>query len=612
MCGINGIFAYRDAAIDRAELIRSRDRMAARGPDGAGDWVSDNGRVGFGHRRLAIIDLSPTGFQPMPSRDGRLMMVFNGEIYNYRELRRDLEAQGVEFVSESDSETILQLYAREGGAMVSKLRGMFSIAIWDSEKEELFLARDPMGIKPLYYHDDGRSIRFASQVKAIEAGGAVKGGIEPAALAGFYLWGSVPEPWTIRQGVFALPAGTTMLVTRDGAGTPQSFHSIAGAYAAAEREGRETSEEEIAAALLESARYHLVADVPVGCFLSAGVDSGALLGLMRDAGANEVQTVTLGFEEFQGRHDDEVTLAAQVARHYGMPHQVRMISESEFREDLPKILDAMDQPSIDGVNSWFVSKAAHELGLKVAVSGLGGDELFGGYPSFRDLPNWTGRFARARPIGTLARQVLSNFGTGLPGGPKAAGMFEYGGSWTGAYLLRRGLFMPWELGELLDRDLLRAGIERLGESFGAARALDPMPATAFGKVATLESSLYMRNQLLRDTDWASMAHSLEVRGPLVDAFLLDKVAPAMVGPNAATGKGALARAPKTPLPDVITNRSKTGFGTPVGSWVEAMIAGTRAPGLVANPKAPWARRWAYHVASQQTGRGDNAPDRAAA
>ena len=591
MCGINGIFAYHgDApAIDRDELTRTRDHMAARGPDGTGEWISSDGRVGMGHRRLAFIDLSDAGLQPMPSQDGRLMLVFNGEIYNYRALRRELEAQGVAFVSESDSEVILHLYARKGAAMVSELRGMFAIAIWDAEKRQLFFARDPMGIKPLYYHDDGRSIRFASQVKALVAGGAIRGGIEPAALTGFYLWGSVPEPWTIREGVFALPAGCTMLIDADGAGEPQRYHSIAGIYRDAEREGRATSDEEIAAALADSVAHHLVSDVPIGCFLSAGVDSGALLGLMRDCGAANVQTVTLGFEEFRGRPDDEGALAAQVARHYGMPHQIRLVGEAEFREDLPKILHAMDQPSIDGVNTWFVSKAAAEMGCKGAVSGLGGDELFGGYPSFRDLPNWTARLGWARPVGALARTALTAVGAGRFGiNPKAAGLLEYGGSYAGAYLLRRGLFMPWELPKLLDRDLVRRGLERLGPGYGVLRVLDPEPATAFGKVATLESALYMRNQLLRDTDWASMAHSLEVRVPLVDAVLLETVAPAMVHPGAGHGKQVLGRAPKLPLPDAIVNRPKTGFTTPIGRW----IAGD-AP---AKRREPWARTLARQLA----------------
>lgn len=601
MCGINGIFAWHgDApAVDRDELRRTRDHMAARGPDGTGEWVSDDGRIGFGHRRLAFIDLSAAGLQPMASQDGRLTLVFNGEIYNYRELRRGLEAQGATFVTESDSEVILQLYARKGTAMVSELRGMFTIALWDAEKRELFFARDPLGIKPLYYHDDGRSIRFASQVKALVAGGAVKGGIEPAALTGFYLWGAIQEPWTIREGVFALPAGCTMTVSADGVGEVKRYHSVSDVYRAAEADARAVSDEEIAAALADSVAHHLISDVPIGCFLSAGVDSGALLGLMRDTGATNVQTVTLGFDEFEGRHDDEGDLAAEVARQYGMPHQIRRVSEAEFRDDLPRILAAMDQPTIDGVNSWFVSKAAKEIGCKGAISGLGGDELFGGYPSFRDLPSWTSKFAMARPFGAITRRLLSGIGAERLGiNPKAVGMLEYGGRYPGAYLLRRGLFMPWELTELLDRDLVRVGLERLGPNYGVP---DPEPAKPFGKVATLETTLYMRNQLLRDTDWASMAHSLEVRVPLVDATLLEVTARAMTAPGAVKDKGALARSPKLPLPAAITSRAKTGFSTPVGHWVDSMIKGSRAPALVQSAKAPWARRWAFHVAESLKG-----------
>lgn len=593
MCGINGIFAYSRAAppVREAELVASRDHMRRRGPDGDGKWIDDERRVGLGHRRLAIIDLSPTGAQPMPSRDGALMLTYNGEIYNYRALRAELAAEGAVFASESDSEVLLQLYERRGADMLRGVRGMYAFAIWDARKRQLFLARDPLGIKPLYYADDGATFRFASQVKAIVAGGAVRPEIEPAGAAGFYLWGSVPEPWTIYRGVHALPAGCTLTVTREGAEAPRRFHSVAETYREAEANAAETSDAAIATALADSVKHHLVADVPVGCFLSAGIDSGALLGLMRDAGASDVQAVTLGFEEFRGGANDETVLAAHVAKHYGATHHVRMVGEREFADDLPQILAAMDQPTIDGINSWFVSKAAHEMGLKVMMSGLGGDELFGGYPSFRDLPSWTGKLGmvrHVRPLGALARAVVQQVGPARLGmHPKTAGMLEYGGSYAGSYLLRRGLFMPWELGELLDREMLRAGLARLGEDFGVARALDPEPETAFGKVATLETALYMRNQLLRDTDWASMAHSLEVRVPLVDPVLLASVAPAMVA-RGAVGKGVLAAAPSKPLPDVVTNRRKTGFYTPVDQWIERQI-GPAAPTGRTTASRDWAR-----------------------
>ena len=596
MCGINGIFAYSRAAppVSETELIASRDQMRRRGPDGAGAWIDDERRVGLGHRRLAIIDLSPTGAQPKPNHDGSLMLTFNGEIYNYKALRTELIAEGAVFTSESDSEVLLQLYERRGEDMLRDVRGMYAFAIWDKRGQKLFLARDPLGIKPLYYADDGATLRFASQVKALIAGGAVPAEIEPAAAAGFYLWGSVPEPWTIYRGVHALPAGCTMTVTRDGSASLRRLHSVAETYHTAERSAHDMSDAQIAAALADSVAHHLVADVPVGCFLSAGIDSGAMLGLMRDAGARETQAVTLGFEEFRGQANDETILAAQVAKHYGARHHVRMVGEREFADDLPDILDAMDQPTIDGINSWFVSKAAHEIGLKVVISGLGGDELFGGYPSFRDLPSWTGKlgFTRnVRPLGALARAILHGVGPQRLGiHPKTAGMLEYGGSYTGSYLLRRGLFMPWELDAILDRGVLREGLARLGEGYGTHRALDPEPETAFGKVATLETSLYMRNQLLRDTDWASMAHSLEVRVPLVDPVLLATVAPAMVA-RGAVGKGVLAAAPSQPLPDEVTNRRKTGFYTPVDQWIAHQL--DDLPGRTRQTSA--SRNWAEHM-----------------
>ena len=299
MCGINGIFAYHYAAnpIDRDELVRTRDHMAARGPDGKGEWISEDGHVGFGHRRLSIIDLSEAGAQPMTSADGKLVVTFNGEIYNYRSLRKRLEAKGRVFRSQSDTEVLLHLYVEKGEAMVHDLRGMFAFAIWDSERKRLFLARDPYGIKPLYYADDGWTLRFASQVKALLAGGKVSRDPEPAGQVGFYLWGSVPEPFTTFRQIRILPAGCTAVVDRIGMHSPNHYDSIAAVYCDAEARSETSKPKDrvakIGTALLDSVRHHLIADVPVGAFLSAGIDSGAIVGLMRDAGQNDIQTVTL-------------------------------------------------------------------------------------------------------------------------------------------------------------------------------------------------------------------------------------------------------------------------------------------------------------------------------
>src|SRR5215471_9326755 len=609
MCGIAGIYAFHYAAnpVDRNELRRIRDHMAARGPDGVGEWYSQDGRVGFGHRRLTIIDLSERGAQPMMSADGKLVVTFNGEIYNYRQLRASLEARGHTFRTQTDTEVLLHLYAEKGEAMVHDLRGMFAFGLWDEEKSGLLLARDPYGIKPLYYADDGWTLRFASQVKALLAGGKVSRDPEPAGWVGFWLFGSVPEPFTTYQEIRALPAGSVLWVDRVGTHETKQYFSIADTYCRAEAASSPINDESqqhcAREALLDSVRHHLVADVPVGAFLSSGIDSGALVGLMRDAGQQEIQTVTVAFEEFRGTGEDEAPIAAEIASRYGTRHTTRVVTEQEFRNDLPKILEAMDQPTIDGLNTWFVSKAARELGLKVAISGLGGDELFGGYPSFRDVPLCVRALAipgNLPVLGDLTRLLISR-GLSPSVNPKAAGLLKYGGSYASAYFLRRGLFMPWELQALIGADT-RLGLRRLNPIRYIEGLLEPKPSSSFSRIAVLESSLYMRNQLLRDTDWSSMAHSLEVRLPLVDSRLLNQFA-SITARNGSQSKRLLAHSPRVPLSPKVIERPKTGFTTPIQSWLQRdnRIQEWRQVPSLAAYKCAWARRWAFEVSAATAG-----------
>jgi asparagine synthase (glutamine-hydrolysing) len=604
MGGIAGIYAYHYAAnpIDRAELRRIRDHMVTRGPDGCSEWYSPHERVGLAHRRLSIIDLSERGVQPMASVDGKLVVTFNGEIFNYRALRSSLEVRGHEFRSQSDTEVLLHLYAEKGEAMVNELRGMFAFGLWDAEKNGLFLARDPYGIKPLYYADDGWTLRFASQVKALLVGGKICRRQEPAGWVGFCLFGSVPEPFTTYQEIRALPAGSTLWVDRIGTREAKQYFSIADTYCRAEVTHPFGNNEDLQLrtreALLDSVRHHLVADVPVGAFLSGGIDSGALVGLMHDAGQQDIQTVTLALNEFCAKSEDEAQLAAGIAAQYGTCHTIRVVTEEEFREDLPKILEAMDQPTVGGLNTWFVSKAARELGLKVAISGLGGDELFGDFPSFRDV--FPGRIPG---LGDLARSLLSGLGQSFRFvNPKGAGLLKYGATYSGAYLLRRGLFMPWELDAVLGADTARSGLRRLKPIWHNEPLLKPRPTTSFGKVAVLETSLHMRNQLLRDTDWASMAHSLEVRLPLVDAKLLSQLAP-IVTRCRPQSKRLLANGPRVPLPAKVIRHRKTDFAAAIGSWLqrdERMQQWRRVPLLVA-AQCDWARRWAFEIVERAKG-----------
>lgn len=573
MCGLVGIFAYHKEAslVDRDELLRIRERMILRGPDGAGSWISPNGRVGLAHRRLSIIDLSEAGAQPMLDPESGNQIVFNGEIYNYRQLRAELETAGHRFRSHSDTEVLLKLYAEHGPDMLPKLRGMYAFGIWSEHKQGIFLARDPFGIKPLYIADDGKTLRFASQVKALLAGGRIDTTVEPAGHVGFYLWGHVPEPYTLYKGIRALPAGTSLWVDVAERKTRKQFFNLAEELAlensAHENLTPADARKQLHAALLDSVRHHLVADVPVGVFLSAGLDSTTIAALAREVGVAELHTVTLGFREFEGTINDETILAEIAAQHCSAVHQTRWVRKADFTARLGPLLDAMDQPSIDGVNSYFVSLAAKEAGLKVALSGLGGDELFGGYSHFQTIPRMVNHlrpFNAVPGLGRGFRWVSTPFLKHLTS-PKAAGLFEYGGDYPGAYLLRRGLYMPWQLPDVLDADIVREGWQELASLPRLRQTIQGLSNPRL-KVSALETCWYMRNQLLRDTDWASMAHSVEVRVPLVDTELTRAVT-RLVHAGLAPGKQDMAASPVSSYSQAVHQRKKTGFSVPVRDWL---------------------------------------------
>mgnify|MGYP005845614249 CR=1 FL=1 len=573
MCGITGIFAYRsDAApVRQCELLNMREAMKDRGPDGAGLWLSQDQRIGFAHRRLSLIDLSESGSQPMATADGRFRIVFNGEIYNYRSLRAQLEQQGYHFRTHSDTEVLLHLYADKGREMVHDLRGMFAFALWDEAEQAVFLARDPFGMKPLYYADDGKALRFASQVKGLLAGKGIQTTPHPAGHVGFFLWGFVPEPYTLYRQIHSLPAGSSFWIDKHGKRQTSIYCNVCDLLRRVEpleREGeRKDIQQRLRTILCDSVQHHLIADVPVGVFLSSGLDSTTITALAAEMAPDRLQTVTLGFEEYRATARDETSLAEIVSRRYGTDHQTRWISLQAFQDDFERLLRSMDQPTVDGVNSYFVSKVVADSGLKTALSGLGGDELFGGYPGFKQIPQLVWMLSPLhsfRHLGRLFRRVsfaaLKHFTS-----PKYAGLLEYGTNYGGAYLLRRGLFMPWELLTFLDGELVRHGWEEL-------KTLDCLEETVRGiafdqlKVSALEMSWYMRSQLLRDSDWAGMAHSLEIRMPLVDINLLKSLLPLLTTSFPPT-KFDMACAPRIPLPDEILFRHKSGFNVPVQQWL---------------------------------------------
>lgn len=574
MCGISGVmsYGYSCGPVSRQELQLASDSMHQRGPDGAGIWISASGRVGLAHRRLAIIDLSDAGVQPMAALDGLVQITFNGEIYNFRALRQDLETMGHQFRSNSDTEVLLYLYLQYGRQMLKLLRGMYAFAIYDGRDGSLFVARDAFGIKPLYYSNNSGVFRFASQVKTLLRSGEVDQRADPAGHVGFFLWGAVPEPYTLYQGIRALPAGMAMTVSQDGNCTQYRFCSIPEEISQAEAEGKERGRdvawrETLHDAVLDSVRHHLVADVPVGVFLSSGIDSTTLAAHVQEAGVQSLHTITLGFKEYRGTENDETPLAEEVARHLGAQHETHWISKQDFAAERGRLFAAMDQPSVDGVNAYFVSKATAQAGLKVALSGLGGDEIFCGYPSFSDIPRLVRMLSPFQAVPGLGRgfraisaPLLRRFTS-----PKYAGILEYGGNWGGAYLLRRGMFMPWELPGFMDAEMVKTGWAEL-QSIARLNHDAMNLAAPHLKVSSLEIGWYMRNQLLRDADWASMAHSLEIRVPFVDLELMRKVVSLSAGGDLIR-KGDLARTPITPLPAAVVNRQKTGFSVPVREWL---------------------------------------------
>jgi len=566
MCGIAGAFAFALPVkqIDQTVVARLNDQQRRRGPDGAGLWSSEDQRIVLGHRRLAIIDTGSTGAQPMWDATNRWVISFNGEIYNYRALRKELEDIGCAFATNSDTEVLINVIAYWGEVGLRKLRGMYAVALWDCVERELWLIRDPYGIKPLYFTETAGTLWFASQARALARCAPTNTNREAAALTGFYLWGHVPEPFTWWAGIRMLPAGHVLRVRAGQQCQTRPFAKIEQAYV--HSPARPLQPGELRSLLCDSVSHHLVADVPVGIFLSAGIDSNIVAALASELRPN-LQSITLAFDEFGGTNDDEAPLAEASAKSLGCKHYTYRMGRPEFEEVVDDFFDCMDQPTIDGLNTYLVSYAASKLGLKVALSGLGGDELFGGYPSFRDVPRVMRWASKLRPMSTAIGRTLRALALpGMP--PKLPGLFTHSASLTSSYLLRRGLYLEDELDRLLDDNCISAGLERLGSQSALAATVAPLRAAAsseHAQIAALESCWYMRNQLLRDTDWASMAHGVEVRVPFVDFALIESLGPAIAS-KAPPNKRDLATCSDR-IPAAICKRSKTGFTTPVRQWI---------------------------------------------
>ncbi|MFO0941592.1 MAG: asparagine synthase (glutamine-hydrolyzing) [Pirellulales bacterium] len=566
MCGIGGI-ATIEGVVEPSKIMSMEKAMFHRGPDDGETWLSEDLRVGLCHRRLSILDLSPTGHQPMHSLDGRYTIVFNGEIYNFGPLRDELIKDGTQLRSTGDTEVVLNLFVKKGLACLAELEGMFAFAVWDHRGKVLSLARDPLGIKPLYVYQDESSIAFASELRALSKVIPSRS-INKTSLVGYLLTGSVPEEQTLLDGVQMLPAGATLTWT----GVPASpkiywqpkFETATRPSSISEPEAVRLIRE----ALLDTVRRHFVSDVPVGIFLSGGIDSTALVALARQAGIEQIKTFSISFEEVEY---DEGSIAERTAKHFGTDHHVWRMTAKQGQELFEQHLSAMDQPSNDGFNTYCVSKFAHDHGLKVVLSGLGGDELFGSYPSFRLIPMLVraSRYYRMLPFGKSVARAAQRLLRAS--GPRAR-LFEFmqsSGSVADAYLAIRGYF---------DRKACAAIASKYSESVcefdelfsavsrDAEKGLNNDWQIA-DQISYLELTRYMRNQLLRDSDVMSMAWSLELRVPLVDRKLFESVAQVPADLRLANGKQLLVDAVGD-IPKWVLEQPKRGFRFPFQVWME--------------------------------------------
>lgn len=523
MCGICGVIGK----IERPSLERMVAAMHHRGPDDSGIYHDDN--IGMGMTRLAIIDLSPAAHQPMSSPDERIWIVYNGEVYNFQQERDLLKKVGFTFKSTSDTEVVLRMYEHYGDDFLTRLRGMFALAIYDRRggpgRERILLARDQLGIKPLLYAWRGDKLVFGSEIKTLLASGLIEPQIDPKALRLLLTLGSVYQPHTMLQGVHALLPAHRMVV-ENGRTHIERYWSF-GVDRVEGLRNRPYGElvEVVAQALDESVRLHMVSDVPVGAFLSGGVDSSLLTGFMARAAGKRINTFSVGFEA-EGCNIDETDDANRTAQFLGTRHSRVVMTGADMRQRLDHIIAGLDQPSVDGINSYFVSMAARQAAT-VAISGTGGDELFTGYPWFTQMVQYeqylqqeTWRERGLRRLGQVANgspfdsMVMGNLADKLMHYRSASGFltryantYQIFGVVGAAHLLHPSLRSAAGAGQAILYDV--AHIDQLLQS------------PAVERVSALCLGGYTSNQLLRDIDAMSMAHTLEVRVPFLDVPMVD-------------------------------------------------------------------------------------------
>lgn len=561
MCGINGLIYPSDEQESRELTSLMCNAMAHRGPDAQGIW--SNQQVVLGHRRLSIIDTSEAGNQPFVSADGQLIIAFNGEIYNYVELREELKNQH-DFRTDTDTEVLLAAYAYWGIAMTERLLGMFAFVLYDRRQEHVHVVRDRMGVKPLYYTQTSSGWMFASEIRSLLASGKVQKKLDPEALQEYLMYQTVHAPRTIIRDVAMLRAGHRLLFA-DGGCTeicywnPENPPRIA-------LNGLCRSEilAGVRERLSKAVEIRMRADVPFGAFLSGGIDSSAIVGLMAAASRQPVKTFSITFNE---KEWDESSYSQMIAKRFATDHQEIRLSAAHFRDEVPAAIQAMDHPSGDGPNTFVVSKVTRAAGVKMALSGIGGDELFAGYDVFRRMHRLEERrFLGALPrfLRSIAGQCYAGLKPSVAADKIAATLATTGMRWFEVYPLVRAIYSTGQVQQYLRAPLVSTNT--------IAKLCDRIEHTNFPlltKVSLAEGNSYLQNVLLRDSDQMSMAHALEVREPFLDHELCEwvwSVDDDNKFPNYP--KQLLVEALGDLLPSEIVHRPKMGFTFPWARWMK--------------------------------------------
>ena len=564
MCGITGIYSFKGEEDVRFgdSIIQMREALLHRGPDDRGVYISPDKRFYLAHTRLSIIDLTTSGHQPMSDQEGSIWISYNGEIYNYLQLRNELKAKDYGFESNSDTEVIINGYKEWGiDGLLKRLRGMFAFAIYDlsGRQARLILCRDRFGIKPLYYYLDDELLIFSSEVGAIVKSGIIPVQRNQKADIAFFIFGNIPAPLTTIKNVFSLAMGSYMLI-EDGNKRLVRYYDLINSFTKAKIKNAEDIYNQLRSILDETVNLHLTSDAPLGVFLSGGIDSSALVALASKVRDIPITTLSIIFDE---EEYSELPYQKMITKQYRTDHRQIKITEKDFYDELDNIFLAMDQPTVDGVNTYFVSKAAKQAGLKAVLSGTGADEVFCGYGSFKKI-----RLLKA--INRLPKLFRSAFALTAGFNDRWRKLnYLQKDDHLALYLTLRGLFAPKDVERILD--VSEKEIKEVMDNFELSTmnyelsTMNPIDWLSY-----MEINFYLQNQLLKDADFMSMYHSVETRVPYLDHILVDYIAAinSSLKIDRYIPKPLLVKPLKEMLPKKVVFRKKQGFTFPFDLWIK--------------------------------------------